>query len=100
MPAEQQVLHDGEMRKELVMLERARDAAFGRRMRRLRGDIGAVERNAAFAGAVRTGDAIQQAGLTGTVRPDDREQFSGVGRKRYTTQRYDTAESKRDLVDL
>ena len=61
----------------------------------------AVEGDAAGAGAVGAGDAIEQAGLAGAVRPDDRHQLARASTgKRHVVERDDAAESQRDVLDV
>ena len=100
MPADQQVLERRELRKQLVVLERAGDPALRRRMRGGARDVGALEEDAARARPVGAGDAIQQAGLAGAVWADDGHQFALLDSKRYIIERLDAAEHQRDMRDV
>lgn len=82
------------------MLKGPRDFPLGSTVRRLSRDICIFEDNPPFAGAIGTSDTVQQTGLAGPVRADDRQQLALLRSKRNIVQRNDATEAQRDLVNL
>ena len=75
--AEGDVLFDGEMREERVVLEDQADPALLRRGDGGgRGNDGAVQRDGAAVGGFEPGDEAQQGGLATAALADQREQLS------------------------
>ena len=74
LQAEGDVLGDGEMREQRVVLEHHADVAA---MRRLGGDVLAVEPHAAAVGFQEAGDDAQQGGLAAARRSQQRDEFAG-----------------------
>src|SRR5262245_53514392 len=68
LTAQQQVLQRGQLRKQLVVLERARDATLRCRVRGSMGDVGSLKENTARTRAVGSRNAIKEAGLAGPIR--------------------------------
>ena len=49
--------------------------------------------------AVDAADAVENAGLAGAVRADQREQFAGLGRKRHAVQHGQAAKTQAQMLD-
>ena len=69
-------------------------------MRRLTGDILAIERHGSLGGANEAGDGFEQRGLAGAIRPDQADDFVAFEVERHLVDRPQTAEPARDPTDL
>src|SRR5262245_14705354 len=99
MAAGQQVLDHGHVRKQLAMLERARDTEPGDVVWRAATQVLTAKADAPAA-AVEAADAIEDAGLAGTVRTDQGEQLSRLDRERDAVEHDEAAEPQREVLDL
>ena len=79
------------------MLKRARNAEPRDVVRRAAGDIVALEADGAGA-AIDAADAIEDAGLACAVRPDQREQFAGLDRKRHIIEHGQPAKAQAQML--
>src|SRR5690606_20259171 len=93
------VLEGAHVEEDLQVLERAPDAGRGERVRRQAGQFASVERDAAGARHVDAGEQVEQRGLAGAVRADDRVNRARVDRKRQSLHRVDAAEFPGEPVD-
>ncbi len=75
VPAGQQVVEHRHLRKQLAVLERAREPEPRDLVRRAAGDVLAAEADRAVA-AIDAADAVEHAGLAGAVRADQRQQLA------------------------
>ena len=75
------VLEHGQLGKDAGDLEGARDAAPAARGGGERGDVVAAEEHAAHGRRQEPRDQVEQRGLAGTVRADDRAQLTGLDRE-------------------
>src|SRR5581483_12042892 len=71
-----EVLRDRHARKELAPLGRLRDAALHDRVRRVVGDLAALEEDPALAGMIQAVDRSESRRLAGAVRPDEGDDLS------------------------
>ena len=100
MPPGEQVVNHGHLREKLDVLEGSSDAH--------RGDIvgpGAHDRRALPADvtllrAIHLADGVEDRGLAGPVRTDDREQLAGVHVEGHVADGGHTAEPQRDVFDF
>src|SRR5215470_1243379 len=99
MTAGQQILDHGHVGKQLAVLERARNAETGDVVRRASAKLLAAETDVTAA-AVETADAVEHAGLAGTVRADQGEQLCGLDRERDAVEHDESAEPQREPFDL
>ena len=76
------------------MLESASDAKAGDVVRRAAVDVLAAQPDDALA-AIDATDAVENAGLAGAVRADQRQQFTGLHRKRHVGEDGKPAEAQR-----
>ena len=75
------VLEHRQLGEDAGDLEGARDAAPAARGRGERGDVVAAEEHAARGRRQQPRDQVEERGLPGAVRPDDRAQLSGLDRE-------------------
>ena len=75
------VLQHGELGKDAVDLKRARDPAAAARRRGEGGDVVAAEEDTARRRGQQTGDQMEECGLPGPVRSDDRAQLLRLHRE-------------------
>ncbi len=99
MRADRDVLAHGQPGERLHDLERARDAAPRKLVRRLAGDVGAVVEDAALGRREEARDDREQRGLAGAVRSDQRGDAAGVRGKRCAVDGEQAAEAFRDVLD-
>jgi hypothetical protein len=81
MTTGQQVVEHRHVRKQLAVLEGSGKPKLRDVVRQPAGDILAAKADCAVA-AVESADAVEHAGLTGAVRPDQREQLARVDSER------------------
>jgi hypothetical protein len=74
--ADQQVLQHGGVLEQLDVLEGARDAERGHRVRRLGGQITPVVGDAAAGGGIDAADQVEDRRLARAVGPDQREHLA------------------------
>ena len=67
-------------------------------MRRFAGDVIAAKHHAAVARRVDAGQKIEQCGLAGAVRADDRENLAGPDCERHIVHGFDAAERDGETV--
>ena len=77
--ADEHVLERGHALEEADVLERAPDAALGDRVRRLAGDVVAVEDDLARGRLVDAGEHVEERRLAGAVRPDQADDRAAPG---------------------
>ena len=78
VPADEQIVEHAKMGQQFAVLEGARDATPGDRVRWLARDALAGEEHVARAGTVDAADAVQHASLAGAVRADEREELTSL----------------------
>src|SRR5262249_52752226 len=98
MAADHNVFERGHAEENLQVLERARHAPARELFRRKRGHLLAGKSHAALRGQVETGDEIEQRGLAGAVRADDRKDEAGRDRQAYVIDRVHAAEGDREML--
>ena len=98
VPAGQEIVQHRHLRKQLAVLEGAREPEPRDRVRLAAGDILAAKADRSFA-VVDAADAVEHAGLAGAVRPDQREQLARLDRKRHAVEHGQPAEAQREAVD-
>ena len=96
--ADHDVLEHAHAEENLQVLERARQAAARELFRRKRGHLLPGKANAAGSGQVQAGDEIEQRGLAGAVRTDDREDETGRHRQAHVIDRTHAAEGDRQVL--
>src|SRR5258708_7016082 len=69
-------------------------------MRRQFGDILAIEADRAGGRREKSGDQVEEGGLAGAVRPDDRAHLALRDIQRYIAYRHEVTEALGDVVDL
>ena len=100
MPADQQVLQQRGIGEQLDVLEGARDPQPGDHMRRRAGDVLPVKQQLAFGGIIDPADQIEDRGLAGAIRADDREDLTFLDSEAHRIDRADTAEPDRDFLGV
>ena len=95
---DEQVLQDREMREQFAVLESARDADAGDRVRPSADEIVLVETDAARLRTIDAADAVQHARLSGAVRSDEREQFARAQCERHVVEHGQSAEMQRHAL--
>ena len=98
--AGQQVLQHRHLRKQLAVLERAREAEPRDRRAAPAPVISCAAKADRAVAAVDAADAVEHAGLAGAVRADQREQLAGVDRERHAVEHDEAAEAQRQVLDL
>ena len=76
MAPDHDVVEHAHVVEQSEVLECAADADLGARIRRQAGDVVAAMEQAAFGRLIAPGDAVDDRGLAGAVRADDREQLA------------------------
>jgi len=99
MARDQQVLEHAHVGEELAVLESARNAQPCDAVRLVARDVARVERDAPCAWAIDAADAVQDRGLAGAVRADQREQLAGPRLERHAVQHLQAAEGERHGLD-
>ena len=99
MPRHQQVLDHAHVRKQLAVLEGARDAQAGDAMRFQQSQVLILELDASCLGPIKTADAIEHAGLAGAVRPDQGQQLAGASFKGNAVEHLQPAEGERHACE-
>src|SRR3569833_3907398 len=98
VPPDHDVVEHAHVMEQRQVLKRAADAEPGPRVRIKPGDILASIEKLAFGRLVAARNAIDDRGLAGAVRPDDREQLAFVHAERDLGQRADAAEAQRNVA--
>ena len=96
--ADQHVLQDGEAAAQFDILKRPRDAPCGDGVGRHTQERTAVEEYVAFGGTVEPRDAIEDGGLAGAVRADQRVDRALGDLHREVTERAQAAEANADIT--
>src|SRR5262245_43374905 len=91
------VLEHAHAEENLQVLKRARQAAARELFRRKRGHVLAAQAHAAGSGQVKARDEVEQRGLAGAVRTDDREDETGCNRHAHVIDRTHAAEGDRQV---
>jgi hypothetical protein len=79
---------------------RARETVPGDEVRRLAGDVDAVENNLAGIGREHAVDQIEQRRFAGAVRPDQAENFARLDDEAQILHRLQAAEVLADTIEL
>ena len=99
MGADPDVVEHRQIGEQRDVLEGAADADFGDPVRRARQDAPALDQNVAGARLVEPGEAVEQGGLAGAVRPDQAEDCALVHVERHAVQGNDAAEHDADVAN-
>src|SRR6185437_12244540 len=94
------VLEHGEFGENLGNLESPGHPERDALMRRQSGDVAAVEADGAGGRREKSADQVEEGGLAGAVRPDDRAQFALRHIERNLAHRDEIAEALGDVVDF
>ena len=96
---ERHIVEDGEIREQRGDLERAGEAELAAPIGRQRGDVVAVEMDAAGVGRELARELADQRALARAVRPDDGVQLAGGHNERNVIGRDDAAEAFAQVFD-
>ena len=97
VPADQKVAQHGRVVEQLDVLEGARDPHLGDVMRRRRGELLAVEHQPARGRVIEPRDQVEDRGLAGAVRADDREDLPLLDGEVDLIDRLQAAELQREV---
>src|SRR5215510_2224510 len=100
MTPDHDVVEHAHMVEQGEVLEGASDAERGSRIAGQRGDVAALIEQRAFARPVAAGDAVDDRGLAGAVRPDDGEQLAALHAEADIGERTYTANPQRHAAHL
>ena len=92
VPAQHDVVEHGHAGEQRDVLERARDAECGDLRRARMGDVAAFEGDGAAGRAVEARDHVEQGGLAGAIRTDDRHDLAATDGHRHVLNRAHAAE--------
>ncbi len=98
MAADHDIFERSHAEEDLQVLERARQAPARELFRRKRAHLLAGKPHAALRGQVETGDEIEQRGLAGAVRADDRKDEAGRDCQAHVFDRVHAAEGDREVL--
>src|SRR4029079_6392953 len=98
VPAGEQIVEHAHLRKQFSVLEGAGDTEPRYLMRRKTGDVAPAEADYPGA-AIDAADAVEHAGLAGTVRADQRQKLLALDRKRNAVEYDKAAEPQPQILD-
>jgi hypothetical protein len=90
--AEHEIVEHGHAAEQGDVLEGPRDAQLGHPARRTVGDVAAFEGDATRVGVVEAADHVEQSGLAGAVRADDRQDLAATDVQAHPAHCLDAAE--------
>src|SRR5262249_61201942 len=98
--ADEQVLLDAQAGKDVRLLGHEAESAADDRVGRLSTDPAAIEAHVAASQWQQPGDGLQEGGLAGAVRADDRDDLTGLDRESHTPKDLVIAVAGAKIVDL
>ena len=100
MPSQFDIVQNCHALEQFNVLKCSRDSQFSHVMGGHTRDVAALEQDPAFLGGIKSADAVQQAGLAGSVRADHGEDLTALEFGAHAVERLDSSESQGETFNF